>query len=229
MNFKTSLTILFLFAHLALYSQDCVFFYPEMEGAELIYQQFDKNGEISGSTSQKVSKFKKSSDGAEATISLKTFDKKNKPVSESYLEVSCKSGIFYFDMRGYINQQMVSAYEDMEVIVHTENLEMPGRLNIGDNLKDGFLTMEISNSGVKFMTLQISITDRKVESKESITTKAGNFECYKISSKITTKTPVKMEMNTAEWFSIGTGLIKSESYSGSGKLMGKSELKELKR
>lgn len=228
MKFKTLLTI-FLLAPLALFSQDCVFFYPEMEGAELIYQQFNKNGEISGSTSQKVSKFKKTSDGAEATILLKTFDKKNKPVSESYLEVSCKSGIFYFDMRGYINQQMASAYKDMEVVVHTENLEIPGKLNIGDVLKDGFLTMEISNSGVKFMTMQISITDRKVESKESVTTKAGSFECYKISSKITTKTPVTMEMNTTEWFSTGTGLIESESYSGSGKFMGKSELVELKR
>ena len=229
MKFKTLLTILVLIAHLTLYSQECDFFYPEMEGAELIYQQFDKNGEISGSTSQKVSKFKKTFDGAEATILLITFDKKNKPVSESYLEVSCKSGIFYFDMRGYINQQMVSAYEDMEVVVHTENLEMPGRLNIGDDLKDGFLTMEISNSGVKFMTMQISITDRKVESLESVTTKAGSFECYKISSKVITKTPVKMEMNTKEWYSVGTGLIKSESYSGSGKFMGKSELTELKR
>ncbi len=229
MKFKTLLAILILFASIALYSQDCVFFYPEMEGAELTYQQFDKKGEISGSTFQKVTKYKKTSDGAEATILLKSYDKNSKPLSESYLEVACESGIFYFDMRGYINQQMVSAFEDMEVDVETENLELPGRLNIGDALKDGFLTLEISNSGVKIMTMKISITDRKVESKESVTTKAGTFECYKLSSIITTKTPVIMEMRTAEWYSIGTGMIKSESYSGSGKFIGKSELIELKK
>ena len=183
---------------------------------------------MSGSSYQKVTKYKKTSDGAEATILFKTFDKKNKAVGESYLEVACEGGIFYFDMKGYINQQMVSAYEDMEVALETENLELPGKLTIGDVLKDGFLIMEISNSGIKIMTMKISITDRKVESKESVTTKAGTFDCYKISSIVTTKTPVKMEMSTAEWFSIGTGMIKSESYSGSGKFMSKTELSELK-
>jgi hypothetical protein len=228
MKFKTLLKILLLTTPLMVFGQDCVFFYPEMEGAELTYQQFDKKGEVNGSIFQKVSKYKKNSEGAEATILLKTFDKKDKQISESYLEVSCKEGIFYFDMRGYINQQMVSAYEDMEVSVETESLELPGKLNVGDVLKDGFLTMEISNSGIKIMTMKISINDRKVESKESVSTKAGTFECYKISSLVTTRTPIKMEVNSVEWFSIGTGMIKSESYSANGKFMGKSELADLK-
>lgn len=228
MKFNALLTIFILIAPLASYGQDCIFFYPEMVGAELTYEQFNKKGEISGSTFHRVNKFKKTSDGAEATILFKTFDKKNKPVSESYLEVACKAGVFYFDMRGYINQQMVSAYEDMEVVIETDNLELPGKLNIGDALKDGFLTMDISNSGVKIMTMKISITDRKVETKESVTTKAGTFDCYKISSIVTTRTPVKMDISTAEWYSIGTGIIKSESFSGSGKFIGRSELTDLK-
>ena len=229
MKSKALLTILIILVPMALFCQECAFFYPEMEGAELTYQNFDKKGEIIGSHFQKVSKYNKTPHGAEATILFKTFDKKDKEISEATLEVSCESGIFYFDMRGYINQQMVSAYKDMEIVMETENLEMPGKLNAGDILKDGFLNMEISNAGVTFMTMEISITDRKVESKETVTTKAGSFECYKISSTITTKTPMKMVMNTAEWYSIGTGLIKSETYSGSGKSMGKSELTALKK
>lgn len=221
-------TILAFFPVFAM-GQECIFFYPEMEGAELTYQNYDKKGEITGSYFQKVTSYKKTTNGAEATIFFKTFDKKDKPVTEATLEVACEEGIFYFDMRGFINQQMISAYEDMEISVETENLEMPGKMNVGDVLKDGFLTMDISSSGMKIMTMKITISDRKVETKESVTTRAGTYDCFKISSVTTTKSPMKMVINSTEWFSVGTGLVKSESYSGSGKFMGKSELIDLKR
>ncbi len=168
------------------------------------------------------------SDRSEATILFKTYDKNDKPLSESMLGVKCEAGIFYVDMEGYINQQMVSAYEDMEVKVETDNLELPGKLSPGDVLKDVSLKMDISSSGFKIMTLQLTITDRLVESKENITTAAGSFECFKINQNIVTSRPVRTTMKTTEWLSPGTGMIKSESYNGSGKFMGRSELIELK-
>ncbi|MGD2035673.1 MAG: hypothetical protein PVF73_11485 [Bacteroidales bacterium] len=228
MKQKAFVTGLFLFASLLLFGQECSFYYPRMEGTELVYQHYYKKGDPSGSSSHRVTHYKEFPGGAEATILFRTFDKKGKPVSESTLEVKCESGTFYFDMRGYINQQMVSAYEDMEVKVETDNLELPGNISPGDVLKDGSVTMDVSSSGLKIMSMKTSVTDRKVEAKESVTTKAGTFDCYRISSVVTTASPVKIVMETMEWFSPGTGMIKSESYSRS-KLAGRSELTELNK
>ncbi len=224
MNLKILFSTVLIIFSLVLFGQECTFYYPETEGAELVYQHFDKKDNLSSSSSQKVTSYKVKPGGAEATILVKTYDEKGKPVSESELKVKCESGTFYFDMKGYINQQMMSAYEDMEVKVETENLEMPGKLNAGDILQDGNLVMDISSGGMKFMTMQISITDRKVESRETITTKAGTFECFKISENVTTKAPVNVTVKTIEWLCPGTGVVKSESYSGGDKYMGKTEL-----
>ncbi|MGB8192458.1 MAG: hypothetical protein WCF67_11095, partial [Chitinophagaceae bacterium] len=74
------------------------------------------------------------------------------------------------------------------------------------------------NSGMQ-QTLTLNVTDRKVEAKESVTTPAGTWECYKISSK--NKIHVKMgpigipmNMEVTEWFAPGFGVVKTESKSG---------------
>lgn len=143
---------------------------------------------------------------------------------------SQECSFYYLQMEGaeLINQQMISAYKDMDVKLETENLELPGKLNIEDELKDGSLTMEVRSSGIKIMTMKFIISDRKVEAKENITTDAGTFECYKLSSIVSITAPMKITMKSIEWLSPETGMIKSESYNGSDKYMGKTELIELK-
>ncbi len=67
-------------------------------------------------------------------------------------------------------------------------------------------------------TVSVSITDRKVAGKETVTTSAGTWECYKITykSKITMKIgigiPIKMDVT--EWYAPGFGVVKTESNGG---------------
>jgi hypothetical protein len=77
----------------------------------------------------------------------------------------------------------------------------------------------MNNSGMQ-QTLTLVVSDRKVEGKESVTTPAGTWECFKISgkNKITMKMgPVGIPMNieSTEWFAPGFGVVKTESKSGS--------------
>jgi len=98
-------------------------------------------------------------------------------------------------------------------------LEYPANMNVGDQLKDGQFNMDYeSTSGLK-SSIEISITERKVEGKETITTTAGTWECYKISARnrIVSKTagigfPIKMDV--VEWFVPGFGIVKTESKTG---------------
>jgi hypothetical protein len=75
-----------------------------------------------------------------------------------------------------------------------------------------------STNGIK-SSVEISISDRKVEGKETITTSAGTWECYKLSAKNkivskTADTGIPITMDVIEWFAPGFGIVKTESKTG---------------
>ena len=79
------------------------------------------------------------------------------------------------------------------------------------------------------MTMTIKILNRKVESKESITTPAGTFSCFKITYDMESSTKI-MGMNTnvklssIDYLAEGIGVVKTESYDKKGELSGYSLL-----
>jgi hypothetical protein len=73
------------------------------------------------------------------------------------------------------------------------------------------------------------VFNRKVEAVENLTTPAGTFECYKISYDIATKMMVNVKAKATEWYSNGVGMVKSETYSTDGKLIGSNVLTALKK
>ena len=80
--------------------------------------------------------------------------------------------------------------------------------------------------GTVIMNMFVNITNRKVEGKESVTTPAGTFDCFKITYDIETKFGVKIERNAIEWIAKNVGTVRSESYKGD-KLEGYTELTKL--
>jgi hypothetical protein len=95
-------------------------------------------------------------------------------------------------------------------------LEYPVDMKEGDALKDGNFSMDYKNAGGMAGNVSVSITERKVLSKESITTPAGTWECFKISSnqKITIKIAgigIPIKANVTEWFAAGFGVVKSDA------------------
>ena len=210
-------------------AQDCPMYYPDQENAQMEYKQYDKKGGLTGSTIQKITGIKKSPNAAEAQISSEHFDAKGKSLGSMNLTARCESGVYYIDMKNYMNQQSSDPYKDMEMTMEGGNLEMPWNLKAGDALKNGDLKMSFSNAGMTMMTMTISISNRKVDAVENVTTPAGTFECYKISYDIATKMMINIKMKGAEWYAKNVGLVKSESYNTDGKLMGSTVLTELKK
>lgn len=229
MKTKLIVTVVSIFFSGLVIGQDCSFYYPEMVGAELVYKNYDKKDKFVSKNSQQVISYTKTSAGAEATILSKSYDDKDKLTGENTLTVYCKAGVFYFDMKGYLSPETMTAYKDMEIKVDCKNLEVPSRLHVGDKLNDGSLTMDISTSGFKIMSIVILITERMVEAEENVTTPAGTFKCFKISQTISSKVGVKVVTKSYEWLASGIGTIKNESYSSDGKLNSRMELVEFKK
>ena len=194
---------------------------------ELTY--YSDKGKAEGRTEYEISDKREMVNGMLSVVHMKSFDKKDKLALETDFEVRCENGVFSVDIRGILNgaqMEQIKAMEGMDVSVTTVDLEIPSSLSVGDQLKDGSLEMKMnaSGGGMTLMSFNTYITNRKVEGRESVTTPAGTFECFIISSEIQAKSGfINMNYESKEWIAENVGVVRSESYR-KGKLEGYTEL-----
>lgn len=212
----------------SLIAQDCKVFFPVEKGTELTMKSYNAKDKLTGSTINKI--LDKQVDGnlLKVIYSSRSLDEKGKEIGSGQLEVRCEAGLFYIDMKNYLSDEMMAAYKDMTVEIETKNnMQFPSTLDIGTTLPDADITARISNQGIPMFAMVVKITNRKVEGKESITTPAGTFECYKMTYDVETKTMMTIKTKGAEWFAENVGSVRSESFDKNGKLYGYSVLESL--
>ena len=189
----------------------CHDYYDFEEGAYWRFSSYNAKGKLMGQSTQTVLKYEATGTGYQATVQVVSIDKKGKKGEPIELDWECKDGVMLFDMKKFLPEEQMAGMEDLEIAVTGDHLELPSGLIIGDELPDASVVMDMSTGGMG-MKITVNITNRLVEKKEIITTEAGTFDCVKISSTITTKTIMSMEMQSVEWVALGVGMVKSETY-----------------
>jgi hypothetical protein len=215
---KLLIALSLVFGFTALHAQKCSYMVLSA-GAEIEMTHYDKGGDESMKSITKVL----SSTGGEAKVAIKMLSKKGKELTKAQGTYRCRGDIFSFDLQMMLPPQQMEGMKDMEIKATPAELEFPSNMVVGSTLKDASMTIESYMNGMKLMTMSFAITNRKVESKESITTPAGTYDCFKISDNIKMKSVMNMDMRSTTWFAPGVGMIKTESYRGD-KLMGTTML-----
>jgi hypothetical protein len=223
------ITLLFLGSLLHVGAHNCSFYYPQKEGAELSYTNYDKKERITGKSTQKLTKLSSSSNSISAEVMVSAYDKKDKLITESTMSVKCQDGVFSASMERFLASESMAAYQNMDVEIEGEELMIPNGVNVGDDLPDGKVEMLVRNNSIPIMDMAVTVSNRKVEAKEKVTTPAGTFDCLKISYDITTVMVITIKIKAVEWISENVGIVKSESYNKNGTLMGFTVLTELKK
>lgn len=217
MKLITAFTLLFLSGNL--FSQDCANYYYLQNDKTIEMTISNKNGKESGKMTYVVSDSKKSGSSVTATINSEFVDAKGKTISKATNNVKCENGVMQMNMKTFIPAAQMEQMKSGTATASDVYLEYPANMNVGDQLKDGQFNMDYeSTSGLK-SSIEISITERKVEGKESVTTPAGTWECYKITSenKIVSKIAgigIPIRMSVTEWYAPGFGVVKTESKTG---------------
>lgn len=230
MNIRVIFFVSFiLFSGFYLKAQNCSFYYPMEEGAELYYTNYDKKERVSGKSVQKVTKLSNASGTTTAEVVVEAYDKKDKPITESTMTVRCVDGVFFISMERFLVSESMAAYQDMDVEIEGDELIFPDKLKVGDALPDGKVEMVVKNNSIPIMDMAVIVSNRKVEAEEKITTPAGTFDCVKISYDVTTNMVITIRAKATEWLSKDVGMVKSETYNKNGSLMGSTVLTELKK
>ena len=183
---------------------------------------YNKKGNFTGKNVYNVSDVKKSGGVTTGHLNSEMFDDKGKSMTKSNATVECDGGVMKIDMKMSMPpSQSGAANPAGETDVKMDNvfIEYPSGMNVGDNLKDASMSMDMDNKNGMKQSVNMEVNNRKVEAKEKVTTTAGSWDCYRISfkSKIKIKTmgigiPVNIE--GTEWFAPGFGIVKSESKYG---------------
>jgi hypothetical protein len=198
--------------------QDCINYYYLQNNKTIEMTIYSKKGVANGKQVYTVSNVKSSGGSTTGTVNTELFDKKGKTMAKGHSEIECKNGIMMIDMKMLLPSAQQEQFAKADVKADKIYIEYPAAMKVGEQLKDATLSMTIDNAGMT-QTVNMVISDRKVEAKESVTTTAGTWECFKINykSKITIKTMgvgIPINIDGTEWFAPGFGIVKTESKHG---------------
>ncbi|HKJ42146.1 MAG TPA: hypothetical protein VKA27_08625 [Sunxiuqinia sp.] len=209
-------------------AQDCVPYFAVKQGAVREMTSYNGKDKLIGTMTQTVKKITTSGDTTKWTIGVVSKDKKGKEVFSRDMHMSCLNGIFRMDMKNLVNDKTLESFQKMEMTMNASDLDYPSHMKVGQTLKDGTISISVSNAGVHMMTISITETNRKVDAMEKMTTPAGTFSCYKISSTIETKSMLRMVTKNIEWMAKDVGAVRTETYDKKGKLESYSVLTSFK-
>ena len=200
------------------YPQDCNTYYFFQNNKTIEMTIYNKKGEPNGKQVYTVSDVHNTGGMVTATVNSEMFDKKEKSIVKATNIIKCANGIMMMDMKMNLPQTGKSEGTDANAKLSNVFIEYPASMKTGDDLKDATMQMDIESNGMK-QSIDMQVINRKVQGKESVTTSAGTWDCYKITNN--TKMKIKtmgigIPMNTenTEWFAPGFGVVKSESKSG---------------
>lgn len=206
-------------------AQDCSAFYPFQEGVVSEITNYGKKQRVSAKVTYRVLR----SDNGSATIHSEIKDKKDKVIAETEYDLLCKDDGIEIDFKSMYNPQMMQQFENMETEVTGTNIILPNQLNVGDELPDARMKMNISMSGIN-MNTTVTMSQRKVVAKEKVTTPAGTFECFVITHTNSVDSSMGMTLQTSskQWIAKGVGMVKQEDYNKKGTLTSSSVLTSFK-
>ena len=199
-------------------AQDCSKYYFMQENKTVEMTIYNKKGDPNGKQIYNVNGVSNSGGITTANVNTEMFDRKGKSVAKSSGKYECKGGVVMVNMKMMIPSAQMEQFGKADVKADDVYIEYPSSMKAGDALKDANFNIDMDQGGLK-QTLILNISNRKVEGKESVTTPAGTWDCFKISykAKLTIKTAgigIPMNIDGTEWYAPDFGVVKTESKQG---------------
>jgi len=205
-------------------AQDCTYYFPATKDATYETKSYNAKDKLTGST--KVTVLEKS--GNAVKFHCEVFDDKGKQLSKGDYEVTCENGEFKIDMNQYLKGVDPTAYQGMEVKMDSKQMTIPSKLQAGQKLNDGEISMKVSNQFMTILNMVTKITNRKVESFQDMTVPAGTYKCAKLTYDVESKAIVNAKSKGVEYIAEKVGVVRSESYDEKGKLTSYSVMTSFK-
>lgn len=197
----------------------CSSYYPLEKGTSFQITSYGKNDKVAAVVDYTV----KDAGADWALLSYELDDDKGKLIASSEYKVNCVDDGIEIDFKSLGAPGVMEQYKDMEVDVSGTNVFIPNNLEVGRQLPDAEMRMAIKMNPIT-MNMNFLIMNRKVSSKETVTTPAGTFDCVVLTYDFESKMGIKVSGSAKQWLAEGVGMVKTEDYNKKGKMISRSEL-----
>ncbi|MFP2997082.1 hypothetical protein ABN763_14290 [Spongiivirga sp. MCCC 1A20706] len=203
--------------------EGCSPYYPSKTGQTLVVHQLNKKGKLNVVTEYRI----QSATDSIITLNTALFDKKGKEIVTGNFKVTCLGEETVIEPESIIDPSTLKQFQNMKYSITGDGIRLPNTLEVGQHLPDSAVEMKV-DAGIMNMNVSVTMTDRKVERKEQLTTPAGTFDCYVISYTNTLTMGTSKAQYATQWIAKGMGMIQQEIRKENGKLISKSILNEVR-
>ena len=224
-KFAASAAFLFLLS-LPVFAQTiCEGFLPFEQGVFFEQTHYDAKGKVTSVSNAIVDEINPIDGGYSARITYDLVDGKGKELGAGQYDIHCEDGVFKMDLNSMMDPSMTESFQNMEMTLSGEGVQFPSELSEGQELPNGDTQIEIATNGMSIMKFTFTTSGRKVEARESVTTPAGTFECFRIRETMEYQAMfLKRSYTMVGWYSKKVGLVKQETYDHKDKLSSTMEL-----
>ncbi|WP_019949328.1 TapB family protein [Hymenobacter aerophilus] len=160
------------------------------------------------------------------TVLLKSgaYDAKDRLVYLRDLTFRCRQDTAFTDGLDQLNPTQLSSFQDRILTYSPLPLSWPNQPTIGSELPGGGMTVDVRSSAVHIANVYSMVGKRRVTGRQTITTPAGTFECYKVEAELETGTVARADLKltsavrVVDYYAPAVGLVKSERYDKRGRL-----------
>jgi hypothetical protein len=204
-----------------IHAQDCSGYYFLKEKNRVEVSLYNKKGADNGKHVYTVTSVTNTGTGASSVLNSESFNKDGKSIATAVENIQCLGGVMMLDMKMNMNlsDAQQKQFSSSTVTGDKMYIDYPSSMKVGDDLKDAHMVLNMMNNGME-QTVEVNITQRKVVAKESITSPAGTWDCFKITFNTKTKVTIMnigipVSMDVTEWYCPGFGQVKTETKHGS--------------
>ncbi len=201
--------------------ESCLSYFPLIAGAQFEITKYKPNGKAIGKAEYTVISTSDTSDGFTLRMRTTLYRKKDQKIITMDYDVRCRNG--FSELKLHCTFDMDPAHPTYQVYAAKQG---------------NWAEWTYDVSRIKLIYLwpslilwpgETTLSNRKVEGKESIATPAGTFDCIKLSYKVQTKILLSESGSAIEWYAADVGIVKTENYNDNGKMIGYSLMTKLSR
>jgi len=227
---KLPLLLAFFFSY-QLSAQECTDYFKLSKGLKIEMVSYDKKDKPVATVKSEVVDYKPVNGGFLLVLDSETYDTKGRLLAKGQASGKCSKGDYITDVRN-ISSDMIPKAADIKVNIDGDKMVYPAGMKVGDKLPDAAISISSTlASGMNLMSINATISNRKVESIETVETPAGKFDCLKITYFMNTKMKLlgNKSMNCTEYLAKGVGVVKQEQFDEKGKKQSSMMLTKLEK
>ena len=218
MKSKMLMSIVGLFFAFGMMAQngDCIFYFPQTQGTQLVKKGYDANNNLQGTLTYIVEEVSNNETGGLEVDAAYVFaDNNGNVLDKGEIEAACQNGEFVMgSLDSFSNQFFVTNTESEDASINLGTINYPTIETDSVFFDDAYITFYD-----KGHRRNCRVSGREFIQNEEVVTPCGTYDCAKVKYQLKSRSPKEtVDGYGYEWYAPNVGVVKNEQYDNNNQL-----------